>query len=797
MTAAQIQASTDHAAIDAAEKAARAVPPLWPLASSVAVNPFLGQSHETLPSAAARIRRVSGCRIVMDRAWFKSKLDAGAITDADLQQAWEDAPVDLRPESIEDVKASTAGEAPTPQALPTVADLAADASGIDWRGMISERVGLWAASYFDEGQAFWPAAVEVGAWRVWRDFATRDLCPEIAGLRGFAKRITVVPLSATDALAQAAAQLRLPAAAMETYFHRLLMDLGGWAQTARYRMWQAELAGETDTDLLDLVAISLQWEAALLEQYGKSINARWDSVLAAHAEPVRAEQQDVIDGILQQAAEHAAQRSLVATLKGPWAAQTDTRPDLHAVFCIDVRSEVFRRALETVDSAVRTSGFAGFFGVAVEHKRYASDTLEPRCPVLLRPHLHTHTAPAPGAGPAQAIRARIVARTKRAWGRFKLAAVSSFAFVEAAGLLYGLRLIKDALGLGERTGPETRQPVLDTPLTPAEKLNAAETVLRAMSMTHGFARLVVLAGHGATVANNPHASALQCGACGGYSGEANAQLLAALLNDAEVRGGLVDRGIEIPDDTLFIGALHDTTTDDVHLFEGGGDQAARRQILDRARDRLAKAGTISRTERALRLPGAPRPDSIARRGLDWSQIRPEWGLTGCQAFVAAPRPLTAGKNLGGRAFLHDYDWRQDEGFRILELILTAPVVVASWISLQYYGSTVAPAVFGAGNKLLHNVTGGMGVFEGNVGTLRTGLPWQSVHDGDRYVHEPLRLSVFIAAPSDAIAGVLEKHEAVRALAANDWIHLFAVDDESGTIAKYMHDGRWRLFEAGV
>ena len=57
------------------------------------------------------------------------------------------------------------------------------------------------------------------------------------------------------------------------------------------------------------------------------------------------------------------------------------------------------------------------------------------------------------------------------------------------------------------------------------------------------------------------------------------------------------------------------------------------------------------------------------------------------------------------------------------MILTAPVVVASWISLQYYGSTVAPtSVFGAGNKLLHNVTGGIGVVEGNGGLMRSGLP---------------------------------------------------------------------------
>ena len=131
-------------------------------------------------------------------------------------------------------------------------------------------------------------------------------------------------------------------------------------------------------------------------------------------------------------------------------------------------------------------------------------------------------------------------------------------------------------------------------------------------------------------------------------------------------------------------------------------------------------------------------------------MRPEWGLTGCKAFIAAPRSRTAGRSLEGRAFLHDYDWHgdSDRGFTVLELIMTAPVVVASWISLQYYGSTVAPQHFGSGNKLLHNIVGGIGVFEGNGGLMRAGLPWQSVHDGENYVHEPLRLSVCIEAGDD-------------------------------------------------
>jgi hypothetical protein len=151
--------------------------------------------------------------------------------------------------------------------------------------------------------------------------------------------------------------------------------------------------------------------------------------------------------------------------------------------------------------------------------------------------------------------------------------------------------------------------------------------------------------------------------------------------------------------------------------------------------------------------------------------------------------VTAGTDLGGRAFLHSYDWRADADFATLELILTAPVVVASWISLQYYGSAVAPRVFGGGNKLIHNVVGGIGVVQGNGGRLRPGLPWQAVHDGAGLVHAPLRLSVLIEAPPAAIAAVLERHPDVRALFDNGWLHLFALEDGHVT-ARYRPGLSW-------
>jgi uncharacterized protein YbcC (UPF0753/DUF2309 family) len=440
-----------------------------------------------------------------------------------------------------------------------------------------------------------------------------------------------------------------------------------------------------------------------------------------------------------------------------------------------------------VDPGIVTLGFAGFFGVATSHRRFASDVPEHRLPVLLNNAVCTVSGTDADAEADRS--ARFTARALRAWGRFKLAAVSSFAFVEAMGPVYVGKLIRDSLALDEHAQAPDPAPRLDPALPLEARIGAAATVLKAMSLTENFARLVLLAGHGASVVNNPHASALHCGACGGYSGEVNARLLAALLNDAEVRAGLPAQGITVPEDTLFVGGLHDTTTDAVTLYDTEGTTAHAADLAE-AKAWLEAAARVTRAERALRLPRAAGEGDIARRARDWAEVRPEWALAGCKAFIAAPRGRTAGKSLEGRAFLHDYVWRKDEGFGVLELIMTAPVVVASWISLQYYGSTVAPSVFGGGNKLLHNVTGGVGVVEGNGGLLRAGLPWQSVHDGDGYAHEPLRLSVCIEAPRAAMTDILRRHAGVRALFDNRWLHLFALDEAGRMAWRYTGDLEW-------
>ncbi len=782
MTHADIAPARFSAVLGAAEAAGRAVPPAFPLDATVAVNPFLGQTEEDLATAAARLARVAGVRVTRTGAEYVAAIADGRITAGDLAEALAAATSPLKPGNVTALRevAETLGEGPAPRPLPTLADLAAEATGIDWPALIDRCIGLWAAGHFDRGQALWSPAPGAQAFAAWRGWAMHDLTPEIAGLEGFCAHVAAAPDTAERAILAAADALGITDAAAPTAFHRLAMSLGGWAQHARWVLWQAELAGGTERTLLDLLAIRLIWDEALLA-HAPQVADKWAAAVAAHAAPVAASADEVALAILQDAADRGHQRRLVAALDGVTPAAA-TRPFLQAAFCIDVRSEVFRRALESVDSAVATIGFAGFFGLPLAHHAHGSDILEARLPVLLNPGVHTSSAGDPAKDQAD----RIAARGLRAWGRFRQAAVSSFAFVEAMGPIYAVKLVKSALGVTPKAKPEPAPEVIGG-MSAEAKADTGAAVLKAMSMHRGHGDIVLLLGHGGNVTNNPHESAYHCGACGGYTGEVSARLLAILLNDPETRAGLASRGVELADDMLFVAGLHDTTTDAITIYDDGLP-ASRGSDLAIVREWLAQAAKIARAERAVRLPGA-RWNNIAARAQNWAEIRPEWGLAGCAAFIAAPREATAGRDLGGRAFLHSYDWQADAGFGTLELIMTAPVVVASWISLQYYGSSVAPAMFGGGNKLIHNVVGGIGVIEGNGGALRPGLPWQAVHDGEALAHEPLRLSVMIEAPREAMTAILEKHPQVRALFDNGWLHLFAM--KGGKVdARYLPGMKW-------
>ena len=818
--------------LDAAiAKACGRIAPLWPLKHFVAVNPFLGFSDQSFSATCATLRRISGIDMLMPRDFYRKALAEGVVEDCDLlaaaraipdQSPSRGNPKQLRAAAGRDRLADHRPRAVVATIAETLDRLASGDRQASRTAFMVDEISKWCAAYFDEGQSAWRLPSRgMSPYRAWRATARHDRNPETMGVRGFRAAVAAMPDDPRAAIADVLQALGVPARAFEDYLFRALSDISGWAGYVRYRVWDNALHDRHDDTLVELLAIRVVWGYALfLERTDPTFRTAWSEAMAdAGRTPDDArlgEDPELgLDVVLHEAYEAAHRRRLVDRLKAH-ASETraDARKAVQAAFCIDVRSEVFRRALETISPEIGTIGFAGFFGFPIEYVPIGRTTGGAQCPVLLKPAFIV-CEEVKGASQAEAERIlslRLMRRrAAKAWKAFKLSAVSSFTYVETTGLLFAGKLVGDSARLSrpvsdpdvdgldavviERIGPRLEPRVVDgrqTGFESSQRVDMAEAVLRAMSLVDGFARLVLLAGHGSTTVNNPHASSLDCGACGGHSGEANARVAAGILNDVDVRDGLAQRGIAIPADTWFVGALHDTTTDNVRLF--GVDQVPPSHVADMAEIErtLAKASALARAERALRLDVDQDPNlhrTIEARSRDWAQVRPEWGLAGNSAFIAAPRERTRGLDLGGRAFLHDYDWQKDTGFRTLDLIMTAPMVVASWINLQYYASTVNNLAFGSGNKVLHNVVGQIGVLEGNSGDLRVGLPWQSVHDGKRFIHEPVRLSVFIAAPEAALNAAIDRHEAVRQLVDNRWIHLFRLAD-GGTISSYEGGLRW-------
>jgi uncharacterized protein YbcC (UPF0753/DUF2309 family) len=324
-----------------------------------------------------------------------------------------------------------------------------------------------------------------------------------------------------------------------------------------------------------------------------------------------------------------------------------------------------------------------------------------------------------------------------------------------------------------------------------------ENGLRAIGLTRNFGRFIVPCGHGSLSDNNPYFGALHCGACGGKHGDPNARAFAAMGNDPEARRLLRNRGLDIPDDTWFLAAKHVTTSDQILFYDIEDVPASHREELHAMIQDLQRASGLQALERCSRIPDAPKEVSpeaahehVVSRTVDWATTRPEWGLSGNAAFLVGRRTLTKHVNLQGRVFLHSYDPDQDPEGKILEKIMTAPLIVGEWINMEHYFSGVDPWFWGSGSKVIHNVVSGVGVIPGSHGDLQTGLPLQTVRNGDAHYHEPMRLLTVIEAPPDRASGIIRKHALLQNLFHNQWLNLVAVDPSSRQFHRYNPDGAW-------
>ncbi|AKU93672.1 hypothetical protein AKJ09_00336 [Labilithrix luteola] len=790
---------------EAAERACSRIAPSWPLDRFAAVNPFWARTDKPVTQVAGELAALSGARMLMPRAWYAQEWRAGRLRPEHLREAIAQSGAAITEEHLSGLLRIDEPKAPRrPLVVDVMETRCRRELEVSWRDYVVERISRFCASYFDDGQAQVRPVREGGLYASWREQAQGDWGPSLfMGLSDYRSTVRSLPNTADEMLAVASSDLGVPANEREAYLSALLLDINGWASWCAYRRWMARLAAKDDDTIYELLAIRAAWEWIVFRAGGEELRVEWGHAVASWptfdrvAHSARAD-----DWFLQSAVEIAWMSEVSRKLPEGFGVTRPERPTVQAVFCLDVRSEVFRRALEVQSPNIQTLSCAGFFGIPIEYAPLAADSARPQLPGLLAPKYRvTDTVVSKSLEDTR--RSRLQA--SHAWKAFKQSSLSSFAFVDAMGLFFAGKLFGETFGRWwtrqvdehEHAGltpledtartPRITSRLDGTPLPFEERCQLAEGVLRAMSLTRGFARLVLLVGHGAATRNNPYAAGLDCGACCGQTGEVNARAAAALLNDADIRAGLASRGIEIPTTTRFVAALHNTTTDDVSLFEEESALPTHGPDLTELRTTLERASTTARRERAPKLGLGSLSDAelhaaVIERTKNWAEVRPEWGLAGNATFIIAPRERSRHLDLGGRGFLQEYRFEEDADFAVLEQLMTGPMVVSHWINFQYYASTVDNMRYGSGNKLLHNVVGGhLGVFEGNGGDLRIGLSIQSLHDGERWVHPPLRLSVFIEAPRSAIDRLLEKHPHVGALVDNEWLHLFQLDTETRAV----------------
>ncbi|XJZ25700.1 DUF2309 domain-containing protein [Bacillota bacterium Lsc_1132] len=682
----------------------------------------------------------------------------------------------------------------------------------------------WCKLFLDTSQAVWMMPNrEEGFYQSWRRLIQYDPALD----RRIRRQLNQLPKEADNALMEALLALEIPYSEMQGYLEAHLLALPGWSGMI---LWRSQQSTQENSLLIDYLAVRITMEHVLLKPYlplpeqKSEVKISLEQLIAAWANwagmtmkewsQLPAQQQKArlslayrFDKMLRnrlwlEAWEKTYEDQLRKMLTSKQSSKADQVQPAMAqfAFCIDVRSEPFRRKLEKA-GPIETFGTAGFYGLPIETCKLDSQHSHRSLPVMSKPQLKVIETTSEEDLKQHQQRKHAVNSVGFVFKEMKHNLLTSLLLPEISGPWLSLQtllrsFIPRSFGLAFHNlsekwlqKPSTKLSLdyehnsaseLPVGFTEKEKVQYVLQALKTMGLTEHFAPLVVISGHGSHSTNNPYASALDCGACGGASSGFNARVLAELCNLPNVRKALAKEGISIPIDTVFVAAEHITSLDEFRWIYVPQLSNPAKEAFNRINAVLPKVSEEAKEERIMQLPrlGNHRKkakDEAKRFAEDWSEVRPEWGLARNAAFIIGGRRLTEECDLEGRVFLHNYNWRKDKNGALLASIITGPATVAQWINLQYFASTVAPHYYGSGNKATQTVTSGIGVMQGNASDLLTGLPWQSVMKSDQEVfHAPIRLLVVIQAPKDYVKRLLEHVPDFQQKVQNGWIRLASI-----------------------
>lgn len=481
---------------------------------------------------------------------------------------------------------------------------------------------------------------------------------------------------------------------------------------------------------------------------------------------------------------------LAGMLKGkPGASSVKTDKSFQAVFCIDERECSLRRHIESVDQNCETLGAPGFFGVEFYFQPENGKFYEKLCPAPVTPKylikefgangerhhelLYTNKTHALLSGFifSMVLGFWAVVRTFLNLFRPKMSPAISNAFSH---------MQENAQLTIENKSTDDRENDLQIGFTVEEMVLRVEGQLRGMGLIKDFAPIIYVVAHGSSSANNPHHGAHDCGACSGRPGSVNARAFSFMANHAGVRAILQNKGIHIPGETQFVGAMHDTAADEIGYFDQGVLTAKNAALHIENKAAFEKALDLNAKERSRRfasinskMPIQKIRKAIKDRSVSLFEPRPELGHGTNTLCIVGRRDMTKGLFLDRRAFMNSYDYRTDLEGKLLAGVMRPLGPVCGGINLEYYFSRVDNHKFGAGTKLPHNVMGLIGVANSSDGDLRPGLPVQMIE-----VHDPVRLLIIVEHFPEVVLKTIQSDPAMYEWFINEWVHLVAVHPET-------------------
>lgn len=478
--------------------------------------------------------------------------------------------------------------------------------------------------------------------------------------------------------------------------------------------------------------------------------------------------------------------------------EVKSKPSFQSLFCIDERECSFRTYVEQTDLKAETYGTAGFFNIEFYYKPDGGKYLTKLCPAPLTPNYlilekankYVHKKEVGFSSKSHGlIVGWLLTQTMGYWSAFKLlkyifkpsygnTTVSSFQHMSPTSSL-----------IFENKGDNQKEHDLTIGFTIKEMTDRIEGLLRSIGLIDNFADLIYVIGHGSTSANNAYYSTMDCGACSCKPGSVNARLAALMGNHPEVRKLLVERGLFIPDETQFIGGLHDTAQDLMVYYDIVNLSDANREKHLKNQEVFNHALLLNAKERSRRFMSVDSNQSLEKihkdvqtRSFSLFEPRPELDHATNSLCVVGRRSLTKNVFLDRRAFLNSYNYKQDPDGTFLLNIMKAVTPVCGGINLAYYFAKVDDQKFGSGSKLPHNIVGLFGVTNGIEGDIRPGLPKQMVE-----VHDPIRLMCIVEHYPDVVQKVLAEAPATYEWYQNDWIKLVVIHPDTKELYLFEKD----------